>query len=983
MRHSISTFADGELGVYLLLASPEGRILYANDALVQALIGQAYAESWDETRSEALCAALAPTPEPFALRDLPKTFSTTHRHIDGDPLTITWHCRQVLASERSPARIESVGVESPDTRRYAARARVGGGEVGTEAWHGLETRRMLIERIALALWRTRNESSVSPVVMYIDLDRFKAINDTYGNDVGNHVLQQIGERIIVALAEIDGRAHVAHLGRDEFGVLLQGVGSAETASQIASRIDESIRHPVQTASGDIVLAASIGIALDDAETKTPEDLLRNAETAMMRAKRGLSHGQWLFQPKLHQEVVRRQRLGMDLRRAIENEQIDLQYQPIVSFRNGRVVSAEALARWTHPEQGPISPMEFVAIAEDNGLIVPLGLLVLKKACRQMRTWLDRGLRPLPVSVNVSARQFRDPHFVDLVRAALVDQSLEPWMLKLEVTESTAADDPESVIYILGLLKDMGIEILLDDFGTGYSSLSYLTRLPLDRLKIDRSFVRNVPACPHDTSVTSTIVAMAKSLALGLIAEGVETQEQLEFLADLGCDEVQGYLFSKPVPAGELERMLADDFQFPIRSNAFPPWAAASEQPPRIGNGPRVLFVDDEHRVLEGLRLTLRHKSEDWQIEFADSGSEALTLIAQRPFDVLVADLRMPGLSGGQLLERVQQLSPGTVRMVLTAHADLEAAARLVPIAHRFLMKPCSSAVIVDAVDRAAHLRAKLRAPEIQALVGRIGELPIVPALFSKLSLLLDSPKWTLDQLIALVKEDVALSAKVLQLVNSSFVVPGRSIAGIAEAVGYLGAGALRRLVLSRGTIGSSDTRRDELEKTVETLQRHSLLTAHIAGQLAPPALAEDAFTAAMLHDIGLLVLATQHPEKFSEAVRLTLIRGIPLHLAEQQVIGATHAEVGAYLLGLWGLPGTVVEAVLEHHDIDRQSTGLADVANLVRIADVLACRAEPWSYLDSIRATLQAHAQRHLDSEAIRPEWLSLARSVSASLPPV
>jgi diguanylate cyclase (GGDEF)-like protein/PAS domain S-box-containing protein len=422
---------------------------------------------------------------------------------------------------------------------------------------GLQSRWMLLERIRLATERAKRHPEQTFALLFVDIDRFKAVNDTYGKDAGDEVLRELGRRMQAAIREIDVVGHVSHLYRDEFGVLLEDIRTPEDADRVAERLDGLIRAPIVTPLVNLVVTASIGIVFGGRANASSEEVIRDAETAMMRAKHGAGSHRQVFVPQLHHETTRRQQVSTDLHRALGTDELKLYYQPIVDLRTGATTSAEALIRWLHPDKGMISPMDFIPAAEETGLIVPLGERVLREACRQMRLWQDAGLPPLAVSVNVSACQFGSPLFIKAVEGALLDHSVEPRFLKLEVTESTAAEDPDSVIRILKHLRELGIQILLDDFGTGYSSLSYLTRLPLDKVKIDKSFIRHAAERQHEAAVVGTIIAMGKNLGLGLIAEGVETEAQLRFLQCRGCEEVQGFFFSKPVPAAELAKILED------------------------------------------------------------------------------------------------------------------------------------------------------------------------------------------------------------------------------------------------------------------------------------------------------------------------------------------------------------------------------------------------------------------------------------------
>jgi diguanylate cyclase (GGDEF)-like protein/PAS domain S-box-containing protein len=427
---------------------------------------------------------------------------------------------------------------------------------------GLPNRRTLVERIALAAKRARRLSDKCLAVMFVDIDQFKSLNDTYGREVGDQVIIELGHRLTDAVREIDVVAHVGHLNRDEFAILFEDLGHPLDAEAIAERLTERIRASMTFCTVTLAISASIGIVVGGVELAAvaPEDLLRNAETAMMRAKRSTRRSHEVFVPDYHSEVTHKQLLAVELRSALATNQLVLYYQPIVSLETGLITGAEALLRWRHPERGLVPPMEFIPAAEENGLIIPLGRLALRETCRQLRTWMDAGVPLVPVSVNVSARQFRDVDLVEYVESILMELALPPSALRLEITESTAAENAEEVVRVLARFKTLGVQILLDDFGTGYSSLSYLTRLPLDKLKIDRSFITNMVHGPHAAAVVTTIIAMAKNLNLGLVAEGVETEEQLRFLRHVGCGEMQGYLFSKPAPPEDYARMLLEGRQ---------------------------------------------------------------------------------------------------------------------------------------------------------------------------------------------------------------------------------------------------------------------------------------------------------------------------------------------------------------------------------------------------------------------------------------
>ncbi len=435
---------------------------------------------------------------------------------------------------------------------------------------GLQTRALLLERTRLAIARSRRSTVTLPfALLFLDVDRFKSVNDTYGIAVGDQIILELGRRIQAAVREVDAVAQVGHLNRDEFAVLVEDLRDPSDACHIAERIQDHVRQPILLADAELVLRMSIGIASSRPHYEQPEELLRDAETAMELAKQDARESTRMFDAELHRRSVRRVQLGTELRRALSSREITVSYQPIISLGTRTIAGTEALARWDNPQRGSIPPLDFIPAAENSGLIVSLGMRVLRDACLETRCIHERGFSDLTVAVNLSARQFRDPGLVRNVAEILEETGLHARFLKLELTESTAADDPEQAICILSELKSLGIQILMDDFGTGYSSLSYLTRFPLDQLKIDRSFIARIPGSPHDTMVASTIVAMAHSLGFGVIAEGVETREQLDFLTELGCEQAQGFYFSQPLLPSDLLNLLE-----------HPSWSDHGEPEPR-------------------------------------------------------------------------------------------------------------------------------------------------------------------------------------------------------------------------------------------------------------------------------------------------------------------------------------------------------------------------------------------------------------------
>jgi diguanylate cyclase (GGDEF)-like protein len=389
-------------------------------------------------------------------------------------------------------------------------------------------------------------------VLFLDLDRFKQINDTLGHRVGDILLQAVARRLQACVRETDT---AARRGGDEFTIILDGVKRGQDVARVAKKVLSEIAKPFVIDGHDLFITASIGISLFPGDGSDVETLVRNSDIAMYRAKGRGGNNYQFFLPEMNDRALERMELEHSLHQAIERQQFVLHYQPQVDLTSGRIVSMEALVRWQHPDLGLIYPDEFIPLAEETGLIVPLGDWVLETACKQARAWQDRGLPPVALAVNFSARQFQFRRPVERIRQALAAADLAPHFLELELTESVVMKDPSFAIETLLKLRDMGIGISIDDFGTGHSSLAYLKRFPITKLKIDKVFIRTLLSDPKDAAITNAIISMAHNLQLKAVAEGVETMNQLDFLRGPRCDEVQGYLFSRPLPPDQAERLL--------------------------------------------------------------------------------------------------------------------------------------------------------------------------------------------------------------------------------------------------------------------------------------------------------------------------------------------------------------------------------------------------------------------------------------------
>jgi diguanylate cyclase (GGDEF)-like protein/PAS domain S-box-containing protein len=422
-----------------------------------------------------------------------------------------------------------------------------------DALTGLANRALFTDRVDHALDRSVRVSTCSPSVLFIDLDDFKTVNDSLGHGAGDHLLRSVAERLRGTLRPADT---AARLGGDEFAVLLEDIGSVEEVVVTAERLLSALQEPVDVDGTEVFVQASIGIAVrTDGSTST--DLLRNADLAMYTAKANGKGCVEIFEPAMHSRAVDRMELKADLQRAVEHGQLSVAYQPIVALADARIVGVEALVRWNHPTRGTVSPVEFVPIAEDTGLVMPMGRYVLETACGDLQRWQGRTADDLRINVNLSARQLQSPDLVDQVAEVLRQTGVDPACLTLELTESVLLRDTTIALERLHGLKALGLSIAIDDFGTGYSSLGYLQRLPFDLIKVDRSFVASLRLKPARSTLVGAITDLARTLGVATVAEGIETEEELEGLRELGCEFGQGFLVGAPRSAAALDQLLAD------------------------------------------------------------------------------------------------------------------------------------------------------------------------------------------------------------------------------------------------------------------------------------------------------------------------------------------------------------------------------------------------------------------------------------------
>jgi diguanylate cyclase (GGDEF)-like protein/PAS domain S-box-containing protein len=477
------------------------------------------------------------------------SFECRLRHVDGSWRTLETILTNLLSDP-------DVGAIVSNSRDVTDR-RVLEEQLSHQAFHdsltGLANRALFLDRVAHAL--DRADRTVGAVaVMFVDIDDFKMVNDSLGHHLGDGALIAVAERLKESTRPGDT---VARLGGDEFALLLDSGEMPQAAEVVACRIAESLLVPIRIGAEDISVRASIGIALGQPPVDRPDGLLRDADLAMYLAKRNGKGRFEMFHPAMHEEAVRRLETAADLRRGIEGSQLAVFYQPIIDVRTRATIGAEALVRWHHPQRGVVTPAEFIAVAESTGLIVPLGKWVLTEACQQVASWGRSGATndDFYISINLSARQLQDPALLGNVAAAIRDSGLPAAAVVLEVTESIIMDDLDLALSRLLALKELGLRLAIDDFGTGYSSLSYLRSLPMDVVKIDKSFIDRITLDLEGAAMVRGVIDLSSALGLSTVAEGVESQEQLALLDQLGCDSVQGYLFSPPIPAADFVHSL--------------------------------------------------------------------------------------------------------------------------------------------------------------------------------------------------------------------------------------------------------------------------------------------------------------------------------------------------------------------------------------------------------------------------------------------
>jgi diguanylate cyclase (GGDEF)-like protein/PAS domain S-box-containing protein len=567
-----------------------------------------------------------------------------------------------------------------------------------DALTGLPNRTLFYESLKKTL-HLASGSGWLVAVMFIDLDHFKNVNDTLGHAIGDELLRQFSNRLVECVRIRDT---VGRLGGDEFALVLVMQDGEQGAVLVANKVREVLRAPFDLKGHEVSVTASIGITVYPVDAPDSETLLRYADTAMYRAKQAGRDTFRFFTAQMNDEMLTRLDLEKALRQAVENNEFVLYYQPKVQLNSGRITGMEALLRWQRPGHGMVSPAEFIPVLEETGLIVRVGSWVIAAACKQIGLWMRSSIGPVQVSVNVSGRQFIEGDLDGDVIKALGDNDITADLLELELTESSMMADTGRTIASLQNLKSRGVQISIDDFGTGYSSLAYLRRFPIDKLKIDIAFIREITSNPDDAAIVLAIIGMAHSLKLEVVAEGVETAAQLAYLRRHGCDHIQGYYFSRPLPVAELEQMLRAEKRLP----ASDPDVRASQK--------TLLLVDDEADVLSALQHVLRQ--DGYHILTAQSAAEGFELLALHTVHIVLCDQRMPVMSGTVFLDRVKDLYPDTLRIILSGYTDLQLSLYAINrgAIYRFYTKPWGDEVLRDNIREAFRHYGKLHGVALDA-----------------------------------------------------------------------------------------------------------------------------------------------------------------------------------------------------------------------------------------------------------------------------
>jgi len=654
-----------------ILIERDGCIVFANEAAARLF----HALQPDDLFGHTLLTFVAPSGRAAAAQAIddlvpggvPHTVEEQALRLDGSSIAVAV-TRIAFDYQGTPA-IQVVARDISESQRMHSQLK----HLAThDVLTGLPNRSLLLDRLSQTVAHAKRNSTRF-MVAFIDLDRFKWVNDNLGHEAGDQLLQTVARRLLDTLRESDT---VARIGGDEFVALLSGSDSLDDGLHTINRIVERVSQLITLDNGyEINVSCSVGCSTFPEDGAAAEELLVAADAALYQAKEAGRNNLQVFNAELRRRIAGRLTLETALRHALERDEFELHYQPQVDLRSGAIVGVEALLRWQHPDYSNLSPIHFIVVAEEAGLIGLISEWVLQQACNQCKAWQDSGLPPVHIAVNLSAKQLHRPGLVGVVAQHLASSGLDPVCLELELTESASMEDSGKIIPLLEQLKELGVTLVIDDFGTGYSNLRYLTRLPVDKLKLDGSFIREITTDPGHLAIASAVVVLAHRLGLKVVAEMTETEGQVVLLDSLGCDQAQGYFFGPAVSAEACAKLLK---------------TAKLPLPATMGRVPQartLLIVDDESAITAAIKRLLRN--EGYQILLANNAEEAFELLARHSVGVILSDQRMPGMSGVEFLSIVKRLYPQTVRLIISAHRDFEAAVDAINhgAVHRFLEKP--------------------------------------------------------------------------------------------------------------------------------------------------------------------------------------------------------------------------------------------------------------------------------------------------------
>jgi PAS domain S-box-containing protein/diguanylate cyclase (GGDEF)-like protein len=605
--------------------------------------------------------------------DHPCEFEHRIVHTDGSLRTVLHRAIAEVDERGRTTRV--VGILQDITAQRAAEQRLDLLS-NTDEVTGLPNRAAFLDHLDAVLRQAQRDGE-RVVLMVLQIDQLALVGESLGYAGADKLLAQVGERLVHRPDGSEPLGHLAHLGSGEFALVLTHVEGPEDelALPAAQTVLEALATLFMVEAAEVNVTCSMGASFYPRDSDSAARLLQQAQAARHRAHELGDNRICAYTPDAHGKAVARLAMEAGLRRALARHEFHLRYQPQLDLTTGAVIGVEALLRWNDAANGPVSPADFIPLAEETGLILPIGEWALRTACEQNLAWQRAGLAPIRVAVNLSLRQLQQPDIARRIQAILHETRLEPRYLGLEITEGLLMQESAHVARMLGEIKALGVEISLDDFGTGYSNLNYLRTLPIDVVKVDRSFVHDVTAALHDVSMTRAVITLAHSLQMKVLAEGVETESQLSMLIANKCDQMQGYYFSPPVPAPAIAEMLQARRQLPERLLQ------------RRARQRTLLLVDDEENILAALKRLLRR--DGYHVVTASNGPQGLQRLAEHEVDVILSDQRMPGMTGVEFLRRAKELYPDTVRMVLSGYTELTSITDAINegAIYKFLTKP--------------------------------------------------------------------------------------------------------------------------------------------------------------------------------------------------------------------------------------------------------------------------------------------------------